>query len=245
MSCPRQRPRPAAQDEEVAQTDAAPEIPTTAAEADAIPAEEAVTVPEVAPPAVRADALDADAAADPGDMADIDETLSSDVEGAPDVADQQNDMKADESSAMAGGDTNDMDADEATEGVVTTRQVPGVPEPEAEQAADEALLDEVDDTIEPSSDAEAVLGGPVPVGMSDKIKTTVDGVCAGCHIAGVANAPMIGDASAWQPVADKGLAALSQSVLNGVGVMPARGGSNLTDEEIPVAVQYMLSKTQP
>ena len=78
--------------------------------------------------------------------------------------------------------------------------------------------------------------------MTDNIKASVDGVCAGCHLAGVAGAPAVGDKEAWQLRADKGLAALTSSVINGLNVMPARGGSALTDEEIPVAIQYLMSK---
>ena len=84
--------------------------------------------------------------------------------------------------------------------------------------------------------------GEVPDGLTDNIKATVDGVCAGCHLAGVANAPKTGDKVAWQERADKGLAALTSSVINGLNVMPARGGSALTDEEIPIAIQYLMSK---
>ncbi|MFT4726140.1 MAG: cytochrome c5 [Granulosicoccus sp.] len=84
--------------------------------------------------------------------------------------------------------------------------------------------------------------GQLPEGLTDNVEAAVNGVCAGCHIAGVANAPKFGDQEAWQPRIDKGLEALTASVINGLNVMPPRGGSNLTDEEIPIAIQYMLSK---
>lgn len=88
----------------------------------------------------------------------------------------------------------------------------------------------------------AVVMGQEPEGLTDTIKSAVNGVCAGCHIAGVANAPKYGDKEAWQARADKGMAALVASVANGLNVMPPRGGSSLTDEELPIAIQYMLSK---
>ncbi len=88
----------------------------------------------------------------------------------------------------------------------------------------------------------AVAWGEMPDGLTDTIKATVDGVCAGCHIAGVANAPKYGDQEAWAPRLDKGMAALVASVANGLNVMPPRGGSTLTDEELPIAIQYMLAK---
>ena len=94
----------------------------------------------------------------------------------------------------------------------------------------------------PAIVAAAAVVGEAPATMADHVKTTVDGVCAGCHIAGVAGAPKIGDAAAWQERADKGLATLTASVIDGMGAMPARGGSNLTDAEIPIAIQYLMSK---
>lgn len=184
------------------------------------------------------------AVADQGAVA-VDAASPSDAKGAPDVGDGQNDMQADDSSAMAGGDTGDMNGDAATAGTVTTRQTPGTAPPADEAAADEALLNQVGDEVAVADGAQIAVGMPVPEGMSDGVKAAVDGVCAGCHVAGVANAPKIGDAAAWQERADKGLQTLTNSVINGIGVMPARGGSDLSDEEIPTAVQYMLSKTQP
>jgi len=85
---------------------------------------------------------------------------------------------------------------------------------------------------------------PEPAGLTDNIRNTVDGVCAGCHMAGVAGAPKLDDKAAWQLRADKGLDALVASVTNGLNVMPPRGGSALTDEEIVIAVQYQISKVK-
>ena len=104
--------------------------------------------------------------------------------------------------------------------------------PEADSAAAE----------EAAAAAVAVMGQVPELGLSDKVKQAVDGACAGCHISGVANAPKLGDAKAWQPRLDKGMEALTSSVANGLNAMPARGGSTLTDLEIPVAIQYLLSK---
>ncbi|MFK7893375.1 MAG: cytochrome c5 family protein [Granulosicoccus sp.] len=105
----------------------------------------------------------------------------------------------------------------------------------------------VDTSTEQTSDASvgtatALVVGAIPVGLTDNVKAQVDGVCSGCHLAGIANAPKHGDTAAWQERADKGLDALTQSVINGLNVMPARGGSTLTDEEIPIAIQYLMSK---
>ncbi|MDB4223319.1 c-type cytochrome [Granulosicoccus sp.] len=108
--------------------------------------------------------------------------------------------------------------------------------PAATESTESSAAEAVDAAVTP------VVMGQVPEGLTDTIKASVNGVCAGCHIAGVANAPKFGDVEAWQARADKGMAALVASVANGLNVMPPRGASTLTDEELPIAIQYMLSK---
>ncbi len=68
--------------------------------------------------------------------------------------------------------------------------------------------------------------------------------CVACHAAGVAGAPKLGDAEAWGPRIEQGTDALYQSVFNGKGVMPPRGGSSASDEEIMAVVDYMVSQAQ-
>ncbi|MFK7856595.1 MAG: cytochrome c5 family protein [Granulosicoccus sp.] len=117
-----------------------------------------------------------------------------------------------------------------------------------DSAAADAPATSSEDTAEaePAAPVEeavaALVVGQVPENLSDNVKTTVDGLCISCHISGVGNAPKLGDTAAWQERADKGLAALTDSVINGLNVMPPRGGSTLTDEEIPSAIQYLMSK---
>lgn len=88
------------------------------------------------------------------------------------------------------------------------------------------------------ADAAPAAGGE----LTDNIRSTVDGLCAGCHLAGVAGAPKIGDKAAWDERAAAGLEAMTQAVINGKGAMPPRAGSTLTDAEIPVAIEYLMSK---
>ena len=65
--------------------------------------------------------------------------------------------------------------------------------------------------------------------------------CVVCHASGVANAPKFGDKSAWAPRIAQGVPQLVQSVLNGKGAMPPKGGSTALEPEIRAAVQYMVS----
>jgi cytochrome c5 len=71
------------------------------------------------------------------------------------------------------------------------------------------------------------------------VKTT----CAACHQAGVANAPKLGDKSAWAPHIKEGLNALVANAIKGVGAMPPRGGdASLTDAEVARAVVFMANQ---
>lgn len=65
-------------------------------------------------------------------------------------------------------------------------------------------------------------------------------VCAACHTTGVAGAPKPGS-PAMVDRAQKGNDALMQTVVNGLNAMPARGGrSDLSDEQLQAAVDFML-----
>lgn len=75
-----------------------------------------------------------------------------------------------------------------------------------------------------------------------RVKGVADGICSACHLAGVGGAPKIGDADAWAQRAEKGLAAQVQIVAAGKGAMPARGGSDLNDEELAAAIVYLMNK---
>lgn len=65
--------------------------------------------------------------------------------------------------------------------------------------------------------------------------------CAVCHVAGVANAPKLGDKAAWAPRLPAGVPMLVQSVIKGKGAMPPKGGSTASENEIRAAVEYMVA----
>ncbi len=68
-------------------------------------------------------------------------------------------------------------------------------------------------------------------------------VCTACHGQGVAGAPKFGDKAAWAPRLAQGMDVLYDHALKGfqgkAGVMPAKGGSSASDDEVKAAVQYM------
>jgi len=75
-----------------------------------------------------------------------------------------------------------------------------------------------------------------------EVKQVVDSTCAACHLVGVANAPKFGDKEAWGQRMEKGLDALTASAIAGIGVMPPKGGSSLSDEQMKLAIEYILIK---
>jgi cytochrome c5 len=72
----------------------------------------------------------------------------------------------------------------------------------------------------------------------------VKAVCATCHQTGVANAPKIGDRSAWAAHIQHGLNDMVQTAIKGKGAMPPKGGdASLTDEEVARAVVFMANQS--
>lgn len=69
--------------------------------------------------------------------------------------------------------------------------------------------------------------------------------CSACHVAGVANAPKLGDKAAWARLVKQGNNALVASVIKGKGAMPPRAGNaGLSDSDIKAAVEYMISQAK-
>ena len=71
-------------------------------------------------------------------------------------------------------------------------------------------------------------------------------VCTTCHTAGLMGAPKFGDKAAWTPRIAQGKDTLYKHAIGGyqgkAGVMPAKGGSQASDDEVKAAVDYMVSK---
>ncbi len=69
--------------------------------------------------------------------------------------------------------------------------------------------------------------------------------CAFCHDKGVAGAPKIGDAAAWNPRLAQGMETLYGVALRGKGAMPAKGGNpSLADADVKAAVDYMAAQSR-
>lgn len=89
-----------------------------------------------------------------------------------------------------------------------------------------------------------IAGAALPALASDG-KAVYDKTCVACHASGVANAPKLGDKTAWAPRVATGKEALVASVVKGKGAMPPKAGAaGLKDDEIAAAVDYMLASVK-
>lgn len=65
--------------------------------------------------------------------------------------------------------------------------------------------------------------------------------CMACHATGLLNAPKYGDAAAWAPRIEKGVATLTDHSANGFNQMPAQAYNGVTEDQIKAAVEYMIA----
>jgi cytochrome c5 len=80
---------------------------------------------------------------------------------------------------------------------------------------------------------------------ADTGKKLYEASCQACHGAGVAGAPKFGDKAAWAPRIKQGNATLYDHAIKGfqgkAGMMPAKGGSTASDDDVKAAVDYMAA----
>jgi len=106
----------------------------------------------------------------------------------------------------------------------------------------------------PSASAAAAPAGSGSGAAMPVAATKVDGkglyesTCIACHGAGVAGAPKVGDKAAWAPIIAQGDAVLYDRAIHGYtgkhGVMPPKGGSTASDDDVKAAVDYMVAQSK-
>ncbi|CAM9936158.1 unnamed protein product [Chrysoparadoxa australica] len=111
-----------------------------------------------------------------------------------------------------------------------------------EDAGHAAPVINVTENIQPLAQvAVAPAPGTVPEKSGEEVFAQA---CAACHTTGAMNAPMLGDAAAWKPRVAQGLDTLIYNAINGLRMMPARGGNpDLTDNEIAGAIVHMTNQS--
>ena len=123
-------------------------------------------------------------------------------------------------------------------------KAPTTSESTAPAAVTPAATAPVTEPAQTAAVAPAAAKGPAPsaevLAQGEKIYTTT---CLACHGAGVLGAPKLGDKALWAPRIAKGMDTLYTNSINGINMMPARGGNAaLKDDELKAAVDYMVSK---
>ena len=70
----------------------------------------------------------------------------------------------------------------------------------------------------------------------------VESVCAVCHATGMMDSPRNHNEADWAPRLEQGIETVYANAINGLNMMPARGGRpDLSDDEVKAAVDYMIS----
>ncbi len=159
--------------------------------------------------------------------------------------------------AQGGGDYSDFEIGRAV--VYMANQAGGtLPEPKMPAPATAAATDAAPAAAAapvaamaaaaPVAAATAVVATAAPAAAaakSDAAPALYTSICSACHIAGVANAPKIGDKAAWAPRLAAGVDGLTASVIKGKGAMPPKGGAAAaTEDEIKAVVSYMVANAK-
>jgi cytochrome c5 len=98
--------------------------------------------------------------------------------------------------------------------------------------------------VQPAPAAAAISADPAKL-AGDAGQKLYQSACQVCHGAGIAGAPKFGDKAAWAPRIAQGPAVLADHAIKGftgkAGVMPPKGGSSASDDEVKAAVEYMVN----
>ena len=103
-----------------------------------------------------------------------------------------------------------------------------------------------EDTGEEAPDTAIRVAEPVPTAMSGP--QVYNAACVACHGPGIGGAPKNGDVAAWASRLAQDRATLNRHAIEGfqgdAGYMPPKGGrTDLSDEEILAAVDFMVSES--
>jgi cytochrome c5 len=158
----------------------------------------------------------------------------------------------------AKGGNPDLDEVEVARAVVVMANQSGAKfkEPEVKaapaQAADAATPAAAAPAAVAPAAVAAATGAPAPTAAepaapasADVGKKIYDSACVACHGAGIAGAPKFGDKAAWADRIKQGQNVLYEHAIKGFqgknGMMPPKGGSTASDDEVKAAVDYMAA----
>ncbi len=97
----------------------------------------------------------------------------------------------------------------------------------------------------PTPAVAAAPAAAAPANMSADVgKKIYESACLACHGSGVMGAPKLGDKAAWAPRIKQGTEVLHQNAIAGIRMMPPKGGSAASEEEVKAAVDYMTAASK-
>ncbi len=94
-----------------------------------------------------------------------------------------------------------------------------------------------------SCDVVIAAAAPAPGAAPRSGEEVFGAVCSNCHTSGLLGAPKLGSAADWGARKAKGKDTLYNNAINGINTMPARGGGELSDQEVKNAVDYIIAKS--
>jgi cytochrome c5 len=119
----------------------------------------------------------------------------------------------------------------------------GIQATHIEDGAAPVAAAQVEERIQPV--AEVTVGEPPAPGAEAAGKSgdqVYNQVCVACHGSGAMGAPKLGDKAAWAPRIAQGKDTLVKNAINGIRMMPARGGNpSLSEADVTAAVVYMAN----
>lgn len=136
--------------------------------------------------------------------------------------------------------------EEKAEEAVQEAQPEAEATPEAEAATEEKAEEATQEpAAEVKQEATETVAAAAPSWAGIDGEKVYRGLCFSCHDMGVAQAPVLGKATAWEARIAAGMDALYENSIKGKGIMPAKGGNpNLSDDEIKAAVDWMVSQVE-
>lgn len=129
-------------------------------------------------------------------------------------------------------------------------EVPAAPAAAPAAAAAAPAASAVAAPVAAAAVAAPVAAAPAPAAAApalaaDAGKNLYSTACVACHGAGIAGAPKFADKAAWAPRVKQGSAVLYEHAIKGfqgkAGMMPPKGGSAASEDEVKAAVDYMAS----
>ena len=81
-------------------------------------------------------------------------------------------------------------------------------------------------------------------GLSHPGKAGYEKNCALCHKTDAMGAPAVGDKHTWESTLKKGIDQVYANSINGIGGMPPKGGTSLSDDKIKEMVDYMVEASK-